>query len=68
MEELHADRIVYVVGAAQALHLNMVWGRGIPAPTCEPATRASRLALCALTLRVLVQGLDLLGLEAPERM
>ena len=30
--------------------------------------RASRLALSALTLRVLVQGLDLLGIEAPERM
>ena len=34
----------------------------------EPQTRASRLALCALTLQVLVQGLDLLGLEAPELM
>ncbi|MBB6627235.1 arginine--tRNA ligase [Nocardioides sp. KIGAM211] len=30
--------------------------------------RASRLALCALTLRVLEQGLDLLGITAPERM
>ncbi len=34
----------------------------------DPATRESRLALCALTLRVLVQGLDLLGVEAPEQM
>ncbi|MGH3390623.1 MAG: arginine--tRNA ligase [Actinomadura sp.] len=34
----------------------------------EPAVRASRLALCALTLRTLVQGLDLLGVTAPERM
>jgi arginyl-tRNA synthetase len=33
-----------------------------------PATRDSRLALSALTLRVLVQGLDLLGIEAPDRM
>ncbi|GMA21381.1 arginine--tRNA ligase [Arsenicicoccus piscis] len=33
----------------------------------EP-TRASRLTLCALTLRTLVQGLDLLGVEAPEQM
>jgi arginyl-tRNA synthetase len=34
----------------------------------EPAVRASRLALCALTLNVLVEGLALLGIEAPERM
>jgi arginyl-tRNA synthetase len=32
------------------------------------AIRASRLALCDVTGRVLVQGLDLLGIEAPERM
>jgi len=31
-------------------------------------TRASRLALCDLTLRILQQGLALLGIEAPERM
>jgi arginyl-tRNA synthetase len=30
--------------------------------------RASRLALCALTLRVLLTGLDLLGIPVPERM
>lgn len=34
----------------------------------DPATRDSRLALSALTLRVMVTGLDLLGIEAPERM
>ncbi|MFJ2034238.1 arginine--tRNA ligase [Streptosporangium sp. NPDC087985] len=33
-----------------------------------PATRASRLALCALTLRVLETGLGLLGVPVPERM
>ncbi len=32
------------------------------------ALRGSRLALCALTLRVLSTGLDLLGVPAPERM
>ncbi|HEX3751893.1 MAG TPA: arginine--tRNA ligase, partial [Streptosporangiaceae bacterium] len=32
------------------------------------AVRESRLALCALTLRVLVSGLDLLGVPVPERM
>jgi arginyl-tRNA synthetase len=31
-------------------------------------TRQSRLALCALTLRVLVTGLGLLGIGVPERM
>ncbi len=30
--------------------------------------RLGRLALCALTLDVLAQGLDLLGIETPERM
>ncbi|MFD8558723.1 arginine--tRNA ligase [Streptosporangium canum] len=34
----------------------------------DRATRASRLALCALTLRVLETGLDLLGVPVPERM
>ncbi len=36
--------------------------------TEEEAVRASRLALCALTLRVLRGGLDLLGVPVPERM
>jgi arginyl-tRNA synthetase len=31
-------------------------------------TKASRLALCALTLRTLATGLDLLGVATPERM
>jgi arginyl-tRNA synthetase len=39
-----------------------------PVLTAEPDVRASRLALCALTLTVLVEGLGLLGIEAPERM
>jgi arginyl-tRNA synthetase len=34
----------------------------------DPAVRESRIALSALTLRVLLQGLDLLGIEVPERM
>ncbi|MDQ1444456.1 MAG: arginyl-tRNA synthetase [Acidimicrobiaceae bacterium] len=36
------------------------------APSAE--VRASRLALCSLTERTLAAGLDLLGIEAPERM
>jgi arginyl-tRNA synthetase len=34
----------------------------------SPGLRASRLALCALTLRVLTAGLGLLGVPVPERM
>jgi arginyl-tRNA synthetase len=34
----------------------------------SPSLRASRLALCALTLRVLDAGLSLLGVPVPERM
>ena len=34
----------------------------------DEATRLSRLALCDITARVLAQGLDLLGIEAPEKM
>jgi arginyl-tRNA synthetase len=34
----------------------------------DEATRDSRLELCALTASVLARGLDLLGIDAPERM
>ncbi|HVB45990.1 MAG TPA: arginine--tRNA ligase [Streptosporangiaceae bacterium] len=34
----------------------------------DPAIRQSRLALAALTLKVLLRGLDLLGIPVPERM
>ena len=34
----------------------------------DPTVRASRLALCAVTLDVLVTGLGLLGITAPEQM
>lgn len=39
-----------------------------PVLKADDDTRHSRLALCDLTARVLAQGLDLLGIEAPERM
>jgi arginyl-tRNA synthetase len=39
-----------------------------PVLQAEGATRRSRLALCELTARILGRGLDLLGIEAPERM
>jgi arginyl-tRNA synthetase len=34
----------------------------------DPATRDSRLALCAVARRPLARGLDLLGIVAPETM
>jgi arginyl-tRNA synthetase len=34
----------------------------------DPGTLRSRLLLCRLTARTLAQGLELLGIEAPERM
>ena len=39
-----------------------------PVLKAEPQTRAFRLRLCERTARVLANGLDLLGIEAPERM
>ncbi len=39
-----------------------------PVLQAEPAIRDSRLALSALTLRVLLTGLDLLGIPVPGRM
>ncbi|GAA1737188.1 arginine--tRNA ligase [Luedemannella helvata] len=39
-----------------------------PVLRADGGTRASRLALCDLTARVLAQGLDLLGISTPERM
>jgi arginyl-tRNA synthetase len=39
-----------------------------PVLTAEDEVRVSRLALCALTLRVLSTGLGLLGIPVPERM
>ena len=41
--------------------------RGLPGAPAA-ADRANRLALCRLTARTLRQGLDLLGIAAPERM
>lgn len=39
-----------------------------PVVKAERDVRSSRLALCDLTARVLAQGLDMLGIDAPERM
>jgi arginyl-tRNA synthetase len=39
-----------------------------PVLKSDPPTRALRIRLCQETARVLAKGLDLLGIEAPERM
>src|SRR5262249_44604282 len=39
-----------------------------PVLKADQPTRASRLALCALTARTLARGLDLLGIEAPDQL
>ena len=39
-----------------------------PVLKSEGETRTTRLALCDLTARILARGLDLLGIEVPERM
>jgi len=39
-----------------------------PVLSADPPVRANRLALCHLTARTLRQGLNLLGIAAPERM
>jgi arginyl-tRNA synthetase len=39
-----------------------------PVLQSEPATRASRLALCRIVADTLAKGLDLLGIEHPEQM
>jgi arginyl-tRNA synthetase len=39
-----------------------------PVLKSEEPVRSSRLALCELTGRVLQRGLDLLGIQAPEKM
>jgi arginyl-tRNA synthetase len=56
----------YLFDVAQAYS---VFYEGCPVLKAQdPVTRASRLSLCRTTLAVLVTGLDLLGITAPERM
>ena len=65
---------VAIFSSALPYSLEMVALRSIPKRTfgvvlsAEPAVKASRLALAQTTLRQLEQALELLGIEAPERM
>ncbi|WP_328331250.1 arginine--tRNA ligase [Kribbella sp. NBC_00382] len=65
-DELEPHRLcAYLFQLAQAFS---AFYENCPVIKAEPALRESRLALCVLTLRVLEEGLGLLGIEAPARM
>lgn len=67
LEELEPHRLTgYLFGLATAYSAFYEQCPVLQAP--DEATRASRLALCALTSRTLTRGLDLLGIAAPERL
>lgn len=55
----------YLFELAETFH---AFYEACPVLKAEPATRSSRLALCALASRVLEHGLGLLGIRCPERM
>jgi len=55
----------YLFETANAFH---AFYEACPVLKSNGVTRHSRLVLCEATARVLKQGLDLLGVEAPERM
>jgi arginyl-tRNA synthetase len=42
--------------------------QNVPFMKAEPGVRESRLRLCSAVARVLAKGLELLGIEAPERI
>jgi len=65
-ETLEFHRLaVYLYGVATAF---TGFYEQCPVLRVDEPLRSSRLALCDLTARVLSQGLDLLGIAAPERM
>lgn len=55
----------YVLELARAFHS---YFEACPVLKAEEPIRSSRLALCDLTSRTLKQGLNLLGIDVPERM
>jgi arginyl-tRNA synthetase len=55
----------YLFELANAFH---AFYEACPVLKSEEPMRSSRLTLCKLTARVLQRGLDLLGIEVPERM
>jgi arginyl-tRNA synthetase len=65
-ESLEFHRLaLYLYGVATAF---TAFYEKCPVLRADGDTRASRLALCDLTARVLARGLNLLGIAAPDRM
>jgi arginyl-tRNA synthetase len=65
-ESLELHRLAaYLHGLAQAFS---TFFEACPVLRAPAGVRASRLGLCALTGRTLRQGLDLLGIETPDRL
>jgi arginyl-tRNA synthetase len=65
-ESLEVHRLAgYLHGLAQAFS---VFFENCPVLTASPGIRESRLGLCDLTGRTLRQGLELLGIDTPERL
>ncbi len=65
-DELEPHRLcTYLFELAQSFS---AFYENCPVIKAAEATRESRLALCALTLRVLVTGLDLIGIHTPQQM
>jgi arginyl-tRNA synthetase len=55
----------YLLDLARAYHS---FFQSCPVLKSEGAVRKTRLVLCELTARILRKGLELLGIEVPERM
>lgn len=65
-DELEPHRLcTYLFELAQAFS---AFYENCPVLKADPATRDSRLALSALTLRVLERGLGFVGIASPEQM
>jgi len=66
VENLHPHRLCRFLFDVASAYSSFY--ESCPVLKAEAATRDFRLALCAATARMLALGLDLLGIEAPQRM
>jgi arginyl-tRNA synthetase len=66
LDEFRANLLAsYLLDLARAYHS---FYHSSPVLKSEGAVRKTRLVLCELTARVLRKGLELLGIDVPERM
>ena len=79
LELLDFDRVLHAVAGSLEPHRLASYLYGLattftafyercPVLRAEGASRAARLVLCGVTARTLSQGLELLGIDAPDRM